>query len=238
MYHGSERETLLEKESNQVTIASSVTLRNVNKIWQAPETIYDIPDICQLPDRKEGDTMRSILRKKYRRAVGTHNGPTRILQAGFSLCHQRDGRAGTKILQLVSASDDRTKALISDYGQTGLPEQGQRRRIRLSRRTVLRDYGPKEAASSRRRAVGTTGPFQGLLADREQRTQLTTLPGQQYLQGTTGRTDQLDGYAGVHSGKRTTRPRDLLGADQRVSPMLGILGQDSTRQSTDKARAG
>ncbi len=30
--------------------------------------------------------------------------------------------------------------------------------VRRSRRTVLRDYGPEEAASSRRRAVGTTGP--------------------------------------------------------------------------------
>ncbi len=59
---------------------------------------------------------RHILRKKYRLAVGTHYGRTRIQQAGFSLRHRRDGRAGTTILQLVSASDDRTKALISDYG--------------------------------------------------------------------------------------------------------------------------
>jgi hypothetical protein len=36
-----------------------------------------------------------------------------IQQARFSLCHRR---AGTMILQLVSASDDQTKALISDYG--------------------------------------------------------------------------------------------------------------------------
>jgi hypothetical protein len=124
---------------------------------------------------------RRILRKKYRRAVGTHYGPTRIRQAEFSLCHGRDGRAGTTILQLVSASDDRTKALPSDYGPAGLLEQGQRRRIRRSRRTVLRDYGPEEAASSRRRAVGTTGPFQGPRADREQRTPPSIPPGPQYL---------------------------------------------------------
>ncbi len=37
---------------------------------------------------------RRILRKKYRRAVGTHTELTRIQQAGFRLCHQRDGRAG------------------------------------------------------------------------------------------------------------------------------------------------
>ncbi len=54
--------------------------------------------------------IRHILRKKYGRAVGTHYGQNRIRQAGFSLCHRRDGRAGTTILQLVSASDGLTKA--------------------------------------------------------------------------------------------------------------------------------
>jgi hypothetical protein len=162
------------------------------------------------------------LRKKYRLAVGTHYGQTRVRQAGFSLCHRRDGRAGTTILQLVSVSDDRTKALLSDYGPAGLLEQGQRRRIRRSSRTVLRDHGPKEAASSRRRAVGTAGPFQGLPANREQRTPPTAGPGPQYLLETT---DPLDGYAGGRRGRRTTRPRDLQGAGRRVSPMLGILGQ-------------
>jgi hypothetical protein len=120
---------------------------------------------------------RRILRKEYRRAVGTHYGQTRIRQAEFSLCHQRDGRAGTTILQLVFASGDRTNALPSDYWPAGLLEQGQRRRIRRSRRTVLRNYGPEEAASSCRRAVGTTGPFQGPLADREQRTPPSIPPG-------------------------------------------------------------
>ncbi len=100
--------------------------------------------------------------------------------------------------------------MISDYGQAGLLEQGQRHRIRRSRRTVLRDYGQEEAASSRQ--LGTAGPFQGLRADREQWTPPTTPPVQQYMQGTTGRTDPPDGYAGVHRGKRTTRPRDLPGA--------------------------
>jgi len=75
----------------------------------------------------------------------------------------------------------RTKALPSDYGPAGLLEQGQRRRIRRSRRTVLWGYGPEEAASSRRRAVGTTGPFQGPRADREQRTPPSIPPGPQYL---------------------------------------------------------
>jgi hypothetical protein len=62
---------------------------------------------------------RRILRNKYRRAVGTHYGPTAIRQAEFSLCHRRDGRAGSTILQLVTAFYDRTKTLISDYGPAG-----------------------------------------------------------------------------------------------------------------------
>jgi hypothetical protein len=41
----------------------------------------------------------------------------------------------------------------------------------------LRDYWAEGAAGCRRRAVGTAGPFQGLLANREQWTPL----GQQYL---------------------------------------------------------
>ena len=108
--------------------------------------------------RPDWKLFRLILRKEYRRAVGTHYGPTRIRLAAFSLCHRRDGRAGTTILQLVSASYNRTKALPSDYWPAGLLKQGQRRRISQSRRTVLLDYGP---ASSSRRAVGTTGPFRG-----------------------------------------------------------------------------
>ncbi len=142
------------------------------------------------------------------------------------------------MLQLVSAPDYRTMALLSDYWPAGLPELGQRHSIRRSSRTILRDYGPEDAASSRRRAVGTAGPFQGLRADREQLTPQTTPQGPQYLQGTTCQMDPPDGYARVHLGKRTTQPLDLPGAGQRVSQMLWILGQASTRRSTDRARAG
>ena len=107
------------------------------------------------------------------------------------------------------ASYYRTKALPSDYGPTGLLEQGQRLRIRQSRRSVLRDYRPKEAASSRSRAVCTTGPVQGPQADREQRTQQSTFLCSSTLQGTTGR----DGSAGLlcrstlqQEDDMTTRP--------------------------------
>ena len=108
------------------------------------------------PTSPPEQVFRLILRKEYRQAVGTHYGQTRIRQSEFSLCHRRNSRAGTTILQLVSASDDRTKTLLSDYGPARLLEQRQRSRIRRSSRIVLRDYGPEEAASSRRRAVGTT----------------------------------------------------------------------------------
>ena len=179
-----------------------------------------------------------MLRKNYRRAVGTHYGPTRIRWAGFSLCHQRDGRAGTTILQLVSASDDRNKALFSDYGPTGLLEQGQRRRIRRSRRTILRDYGPQEAASSRRRAVGTTGPFQGPRADREQRTPPSTPPGPQYHSRDYGpgwiRRTAMPEYTAA-SGRHdhaTFRER----ADESVR-CSGFWANACTRRSTDRARA-
>jgi hypothetical protein len=67
------------------------------------------------PTRPPEGVFRLILRKKYRRAVGTHDGQTRIRQAEYSLCHRRDGRAGTAVPQLVSASYNRTKALSSDY---------------------------------------------------------------------------------------------------------------------------
>ncbi len=103
-------------------------------------------------------------------------------------------------------------------GRQGLLEQGQRRRIRRGRRTVLRDYGPEEAASSRRRAVGIEGPFQGLRADREQRTPPTTPPGPQYLQGTTGRTGLLRDY-----GPSFYTPIDRQGSGLVAKRLLAVI---------------
>ncbi len=93
----------------------------------------------------------------------------------------RDGRAGSTILQLVSAFYDRNKALISDYGPDGAAGAWATPPHPPGPQDRLRDYGPDEAAGSRRRAVGTTGPFQGLRADREQRTPPSIPPGLQYL---------------------------------------------------------
>ncbi len=176
----------------------------------------------------------------YARSIGTHYGPTRTRLAGFSLRHRRDGRAGTTILQLVSASDDQTKALPSDYGPAagGLLEQGQRRRIRRSRRTVLRDYGQEEAANSRRRAVGTTGPFQGPRTDREQRTPPSTPPGPQYLSrnhGPDGSARWLCRSAQQQEDGTNTRP-SWSGPTSKSDARE--LAKASTRRSTDGARAG
>ncbi len=67
------------------------------------------------------------------------------------------------------------------------------------------DFGPEEAAGSRRRAVGTTGSFQGLRADKEQRTQPSTPQGPQYLSRNYG----PDGSAGLLCQSTPLKADDL-----------------------------
>ncbi len=132
----------------------------------------------------------------------------------------------------------RTKALISDYGPAGAagaratpphppgPQYrygttGRRKqRVAVAELSVpqdlSKDYGPTGNSGHRRRLRRGRRTCKGLRAGRIRR---MAMPG-------------------VHRGKRTNRPRDLPGAGRRVSPMLGILGQASTRRSTDRARAG
>ena len=97
-------------------------------------------------------------------------------------------------------------------------------------------------------SAGAAGPFYGTTGRRKQQVAAAELSvpqdlskdhgptgssgrrsrlclGRSTFQGTTGRTELPDGYAGVHRGKRTTRPRDLPGAGRRVSLMLLFLGQ-------------
>ena len=142
---------------------------------------------------------RRILRKKYRRAVGTHYGPTRIHQADYSPRHRRDGRAGTTILQLFSLPTTGPRHFPSDNGPDGLLEQGQRRRIRRSRRTVLRDYelSVPQDLSKDHGPTGSSGRRRRLRLDRST------------FRGTTGR----DGSAGWlclstqrQEDDKTTRP--------------------------------
>ena len=66
-------------------------------------------------------------------------------------------------------------------GRLGCWSKGNAAASAKSLSTVLQDYGPEEAAISRSQAVGTTGSFQGPLADLEQRKPQSTPPGQQYL---------------------------------------------------------
>ncbi len=160
--------------------------------------------------------------------------------AAFSLCHRRDGRAGTTILQLVShPTTTGPRHFPSDNGPDGLLEQGQRRRIRRSSRTVLRDYWPKKAASSSRRAVGTAGPFQGPRADWEQRTPPSTPPGPQYHSRDYGpgwiRQTAMPEYTAA-SG-RHDHATFWERADESVR-CSGFWSKASTRRLTDRARAG
>ncbi len=110
----------------------------------------------------------SILRKKYRRAVGTHNGPTRMHQAGFSPRSWRDCKAGTTImstiLQLTLAFYDRTQALLSDYGPARAAGAWATPQHPLEQQDSSRDYGPDGALSGKpppscwyRRTFPTTG---------------------------------------------------------------------------------
>jgi hypothetical protein len=126
---------------------------------------------------------RSILRKEYRRAVGTHYWQTRVRQAKLSLCHRRDGRAGTTILQLVlhpatgpkhfRATKDRQgcwsmgNAAASAgaegpfYGTTGRRKQ----RVAAAELSVpqdlSKDHGPTESSGRRRRLRRGRSTFRG-----------------------------------------------------------------------------
>ena len=58
---GAGSETPMSKESKQVVIASSMTPMDVNDISSRLETTVDVPDSCQGPDRKGGDTAKVII---------------------------------------------------------------------------------------------------------------------------------------------------------------------------------
>jgi hypothetical protein len=110
-------------------------------------------------------------------------------QAGFSPCHQRDGRAGTTILQLVSTFYDRTQALLSDYGParaagaratphppgptlcgtTGLTEQREAVAELSLQQDLSKDYGPTWSSGRRRRLRRAAVPFKELRAGRIRR---------------------------------------------------------------------
>jgi hypothetical protein len=98
---------------------------------------------------------------------------------------------------------------VMTTGRPGLLEQGQRRRIRRGRRTIYGTTGrmeqrtPPPSCRHRRTFRGTTGRSRA--ADAAVDSAGAAVP----LRGTTSRMDPPVDYAGVHHGKRTTRPRDL-----------------------------
>ena len=93
------------------------------------------------------------------------------------------------------------EAAGSFYETTGRRKQRVAAAELLVPQGLSKDYGPTGSSGHRRRLRRGRSTCKGL------------------------RADPPDGCAGVHRGKRSTRPRDLPGADRRVSPMLGILGQ-------------
>jgi hypothetical protein len=54
-------ETAWSQQSKQVVIASSMTPMDVNDISSRPETTDDVPESCQEPIRKGGDTAKVII---------------------------------------------------------------------------------------------------------------------------------------------------------------------------------
>ena len=63
VYCGAGSETALSKQSKQVVIASSTTPMDVNDIMisSRQETTDDVPESCQEPNRKRGDTAKVII---------------------------------------------------------------------------------------------------------------------------------------------------------------------------------
>ncbi len=146
--------------------------------------------------------------------------PTRI-QAGYSPRHRRC-IADTSMLHHLRNLRRAQVSLSADYGPA--KASGAWGNTTAPAGAAGRFTGLLAGRSSRCRCRirRRSRTFQGLRACQEQRTSLTPPLDHSVFRGTTGRADLPTNYAGVHRCTRTSRPRDLLGAGQRVSPMLGI----------------
>ena len=102
---------------------------------------------------------RRTRRWKYRRAVGTHYGPTRIHQADYSPRHRRDGRAGTTILLSSPHLPPGRAASRSDYGPDGAAGVWGNTVVSAGAAGPFRDYGPDGAADAAAESAGAAGPF-------------------------------------------------------------------------------
>ena len=153
---------------------------------------------------------RRTRRWKYRRAVGTHYGPTRIHQADYSPRHRRDCRAGTTILLSSPHLPPGRAASRSDYGPDCAAGVWGNAVVSAGAAGPFRDYGPGRSRRRRRRrrrsCTGST--FRGLRAGRSSGRTKPEYP------ATSGRHDHAT----------------FRGAGRRVSPMYGTRSQQHVRR--------
>ncbi len=92
MYCGAGSETALSKQSKQVVIASSMTPMDVNDVSSRPETADNVPESCQEPNRKGGDTAKVIIIPSSQQKLPIVSWATRI--AHLSAQEQCVGNGG------------------------------------------------------------------------------------------------------------------------------------------------
>ena len=155
----------------------------------------------------------SIRHKEYRRAVGTHYGPTRIRQAAFSLCHRRDGRAGTTILQLVSHPTTGPRHFRLTPGRTGCWSKG-------------------NAAAS----AGAAGPFYGTTGRRKQRVAAAELSVPQDLSKDHGPTGSSGRRRRLRRGRSTTQ--GTTGRDGSAGRLCRSAPQQADDMTTRPSGSG
>jgi hypothetical protein len=155
---------------------------------------------------------RRTRRWKYRRAVGTHYGPTRIHQADYSPRHRRDGRAGTTILLSSPHLPPGRAASRSDYGPDGAVGVWGNAVVSAGAAGPFRDYGPGRSRRRRRRRRRGRSTFQGLRAGWSGGRTKPEYP------ATSGRHDHAT----------------FRGAGRRVSPMYGTRSQQHVRRGTGR----
>ncbi len=61
MHCGAGSETALSKQTKQAVIASSMTPTDINDVSSRLETTDDVPESCQEPNMKRGDTAKVII---------------------------------------------------------------------------------------------------------------------------------------------------------------------------------
>jgi hypothetical protein len=151
---------------------------------------------------------RRTRRWKYRRAVGTHYGPTRIHQADYSPRHRRDGRAGTTILYHLRICRRAEPLQGATTGRTGLREYGATPSYPPGQQDLSGTTGRAGAADAAADAAGAAVPYGDY--------------------GPDGAADGLSQEYPATSGRHYHAT--FLGAGRRVSPMYGTRSQQHVRR--------